>query len=108
MKLYERIYSAYIVCSCYSCYTYTMPTKKKKTTEETFRVSGEKLVEKIKELIKEGNIRRITIKDKNGKEIIQFPMTIGVVGAVIAPVLAAIGALAALISECSITVEREE
>lgn len=82
-----------------------MPTAKKK--QETFRVQGEDLVKKVKELIKEGNVRRITIKDKNGKSLVEFPLTIGVVGAVIAPVLAAIGAIAALISECTISVERE-
>ncbi len=83
----------------------------KKTTtkkEETFHVAGEKLLEKVKELIKEGNVRRIIIKDKKGKVLIEFPLTFGVVGAVIAPVLAAVGAIAALITECSITVQREE
>jgi len=75
---------------------------------EEFKVSGDRLVEKIKNLIKEGNIRKITIKDKNGKDLIMFPLTIGVVGAVLAPILAAIGALAALIGECTISVEREE
>lgn len=78
-----------------------------KITEESFRIHGENLLKKIKELIEEGNIRKITIKDKNGKEVMTFPMTVGVVGAVLAPILAAIGALAALIGECSITVERE-
>lgn len=79
----------------------------KKTKEETFHVNGENLLAKVKELIKEGNVRRISIKDKKGKVLVEFPLTIGVVGAVIAPVLAAIGAIAALVSECSITVERE-
>lgn len=82
--------------------------KTKKTTEETFKVEGARLVGKVKELIKEGNVRRIIIKDKNGKSLVEFPLTIGVVGAVLVPVLAAVGALAALLSECSITVEREE
>lgn len=81
--------------------------KKTPRTEETFKVSGEQLLKKVKELIKEGNVRKITIKDKNGKDIMSFPLTIGVVGAVIAPVLAAVGAVAALIGECSISVERE-
>jgi len=81
-------------------------TAKKK--DETFHVTGEKLLEKVKELIKEGNVRRIIIKDKNGKVLVEFPLTFGVVGAVIAPVLAAVGAIAALITECSITVQREE
>jgi hypothetical protein len=79
-----------------------------KMTNETFSINGEQLLKKVKELIAEGNIRKITIKDKTGKELMTFPLTIGVVGAVFAPVLAAIGALAALVGECSITVEREE
>ncbi|HRP56064.1 DUF4342 domain-containing protein [Agriterribacter sp.] len=78
------------------------------TTKETFSLHGENLLKKIKELIAEGNIRKITISDKSGKELLSFPLTIGVVGALLAPVFAAIGALAALIGECSITVEREE
>lgn len=78
------------------------------TTKETFILHGENLLKKIKELIAEGNIRKITIADKSGKELVTFPLTIGVVGALLAPVFAAIGALAALIGECSITVEREE
>jgi len=75
--------------------------------EETFKVTGENLLKKVKELIKEGNVRKITIKDKNGKAIMMFPLTIGVVGTVIVPVLAAVGAIAALIGECSITIERK-
>lgn len=75
--------------------------------EETFKIKGEKLLEKVKELIREGNVRRIIIKDKKGKTIVEFPLTIGVVGAVLAPILAAIGAIAALLTECSITVQRE-
>lgn len=76
--------------------------------EEVFQVKGEKLLEKIKDIIKEGNVRKIIIKDKSGKTLIEFPLTIGVVGAVLAPVLAAVGAIAALVSECSIIVQREE
>jgi hypothetical protein len=79
-----------------------------KTTKESFNINGEQLLKKVKELIKEGNIRKITILDKSGKELMAFPLTVGVVGAVFAPVLAAIGALAALIGECTITVERDE
>lgn len=79
----------------------------KKTREETFHVNGSELITKVKELIHEGNIRRISIKDKDGKTVAEFPMTIGVVGAVLAPPLAAIGAIAALLSECSIVVEKE-
>lgn len=78
-----------------------------KTHTEEFKVSGEGVLTKIKELIKEGNIRKITIKDKDGKTVAEFPLTFGVVGVVMAPVLAAIGAIAALMSECTIAVERE-
>lgn len=78
------------------------------TFKEEFTVLGENLVDKIKELIKEGNIRKITIKDKSGKELMSFPLTVGVVGTVFMPVLAAVGAMAAMVTECSITVEREE
>ncbi|MBC7867065.1 MAG: DUF4342 domain-containing protein [Gloeobacteraceae cyanobacterium ES-bin-316] len=77
------------------------------TFKETFAMKGEQLVNKINELVAEGNVRRIAIHDKNGKEIMSFPLTIGVVGALIAPLLAAVGAMAALIGECSITVERD-
>lgn len=84
----------------------------KKTKTETYEVSGEKLVQKVKELIKEGNVRRVTIKTKDGKELLSFPLTVGVtvgvVGVIVAPVLAAIGAIAALVAECTIVVEREE
>jgi diacylglycerol kinase family enzyme len=75
---------------------------------ESFKMEGENLLKKVKELISEGNVRRITITDKEGKELMTFPVTIGVVAVVVAPVLAAVGALAAFIGECTITVEREE
>jgi hypothetical protein len=78
------------------------------TTKESFNINGENLLKKVKELINEGNVTRITITDKGGKDIASFPLTIGVVGILLAPVLAAIGAIAALIGECSITVERDE
>lgn len=81
--------------------------KKKPSKQETFQVHGEQMLAKVKELIGEGNVRKITIKDKSGKELVAFPLTIGVVGAVVAPVLAAVGAIAALIGECTISVERD-
>ena len=77
-------------------------------TKESIKIQGEKVVNKVKELVKEGNVRKISIHEKDGKELMSFPLSLGVVGAVFAPVLAAVGALAALIGECSITVEREE
>jgi hypothetical protein len=78
------------------------------TTTESFKIHGENLLKKIKELVEEGNIRKISIHEKSGKELMSFPLTVGVVGTLFAPVLAAIGALAAIIGECSITVEREQ
>jgi hypothetical protein len=78
-----------------------------KTTKEEFKVNGEDLLRKVKELINEGNVRRIVIKNKDGKQLIELPLTIGVVGVVLVPVLAAVGALAALVTECTILVERE-
>ena len=75
-------------------------------TKESFTVHGENLLKKVKELIEEGNARKITIKDKAGKELMSFPLTLGVVGTAFSPVLAAVGALAAMIGECSITVEK--
>ena len=83
-----------------------MPEGKFKTEE--FRVEGEKLIGKIKDLLHEGNIRRIIIKDKEGKTVMEIPMTLGVVGVLIAPQLAAIGAIAALITEATIVVEKSE
>ena len=77
------------------------------TTKESFNINGEDLLNKVKELLREGNIRKITISDKSGKELMSFPLTVGVVGAVFLPVLAAVGAMAALITECTISVERE-
>lgn len=78
-----------------------------KHTEE-FKVNGEDLLKSVKKLIAEGNVRRIIIKSKEGKVIMELPLTIGVVGALLAPILAAVGAVAALVTECTIVVEREE
>ena len=83
-------------------------TTKKTTRKETFKVSGESLLKTVKDLIAKGNVRHITIKDKSGKVVIEFPLTIGVVATALLPVFAAIGALAALIGECTIAVEVEE
>ncbi len=81
---------------------------KKENKKDTFEVKGEDLIRKIKELINEGNIRQISILNKDGKVLIVIPLTIGVVGAVLAPALAAVGAVAALVTECTIKVERKE
>jgi hypothetical protein len=76
--------------------------------KEEFKVSGEDVVRKVKELIKEGNVRRIIIKNEEGKTLVEFPLTVGVVGAVLLPVWAAIGAVAALVVKCTIVVEKRE
>ncbi len=75
---------------------------------EEFRVNGEELLAKIKKLIHEGNIRRVIIKDKDGRTVMEIPMTLGVVGALVAPQLAAIGAIAALVTEATLVVEKSE
>jgi len=76
--------------------------------KEEFKVSGEDVVKKLKELVKEGNIRRIIIKNEENKTLIEVPLTIGVVGAALLPVWAAIGAIVALVSNCTIVVEKRE
>lgn len=92
-----------------------MPVKKNKNKEEKkekdnfseFKVYGHDLVSEIKKLIKAGNVRRIIIKNEKGKVLMEFPVTIAVVSTVFAPVLAAVGALAALLNKCSIVVEKK-
>ena len=79
-----------------------------KVRTEEFQVSGDALVAKIKELLHEGNIRRLIIKNEEGRILIDIPLTIGVVGVLVAPQLAAIGAIAALITHGSIVVEKVE
>jgi hypothetical protein len=74
---------------------------------EEFHVNGEELLAKIKELLHEGNIRRISIKNREGKILIEFPLTLGLVGVILAPTLAAVGAVAALIGEATIVVEKQ-
>ena len=78
-----------------------------RTWWETIRAEGQELLNKVEELIREGNVRRIVIKQQ-GRSIAEFPLMVGVVGAVIAPVLAAIGAVIALVKDCTIEVERVE
>jgi hypothetical protein len=79
-----------------------------KVRTEEFRVNGEELIAKIKNLLKEGNIRKVIIKDKEGKTVFEIPLTIGVVGALIAPQLAAVGAIAALLTEATVVVEKSD
>lgn len=77
-----------------------------RTIWETIRLQGSELLEKVKQIIQEGNARRVVIKQGN-RTVAEFPLTAGVVGTVLAPVLAAIGAVVALLNDCSIEIERE-
>ena len=83
-------------------------TPHEKVRTEEFHVNGDKLVARIKELLHEGNIRKLIIKDKEGKVLMEIPMTFGVMGVLLAPQLAAIGAIAALVSEATLVVEKSE
>lgn len=79
-----------------------------KTTNTETEVSGDDLVAKVKEILHEGNVRRIVIKNEEGERVIEIPLAVGVVGALLMPALAAIGTVAALLSKCTLEVEREE
>lgn len=79
-----------------------------KVSREEFSVSADKLVDRVKELLHEGNVTRIIVKDEKGKTLLEIPATIGVIGTVIAPWLAALGVIAALVTNCKIMVERRE
>ncbi|NTV81452.1 MAG: DUF4342 domain-containing protein [Candidatus Aminicenantes bacterium] len=86
----------------------TEEKKEGKTKFEEFRVTGGEILDKFKEIIHEGNVRRIILKDEKGKTFLEIPLTVGVVGALVAPVLAAVGAGAALASNLTIVVEKIE
>lgn len=75
---------------------------------ETIKVEGDHLLAKVKEIVREGNVRRITITNEEGKRLLVIPLTLGVVGAVLLPVYAAVGAIAALMTKCTIEIERVE
>ncbi len=85
-----------------------MPQKKesKKNRSEEFRLDGSEIISKIHELIHQGNIRRIIIKNEEGKTLIEIPLILGLVGAALAPVLAAVGAIGALVAKLTIVVEK--
>jgi len=83
----------------------------RKATSETFTLDGqtvEKVLDKVKELIHEGNVRQVTVKGGKGETIAVFPLSAGVVGVALLPIAAAIAALAAIVTDCTITVERRE
>lgn len=76
-----------------------------RTCRESFRIAADQLVDTLKKLVHEGNVRRVIVK-QDGRTVVEFPLTVGVIGTVFAPMLAAAGALAAVLSECTIEVER--
>lgn len=79
-----------------------------KNRKEEFKIDGAELVDKVKELIRQGNIRRITIKNEKGDSLMEIPLTLGLIGAALMPILAALGAMAALVTSMSIVVEKCE
>ena len=81
-------------------------TENEKSNWESFKVTGDEIMTKVKEIIKEGNARRIIIKNEKDETVMEFPLTIGAIGAVLAPLFAAIGTLAALATNCTILVEK--
>jgi hypothetical protein len=81
-------------------------TENEKSNWESFKVTGDEILTKVKEIIKEGNARRIIIKNEKDETIMEFPLTIGAIGVVLAPLFAAIGTLAALATNCTILVEK--
>lgn len=88
---------------CSNCGAYV-----KEVSTEEFKVSSDDLVKTVKKLIHEGNVRRIVIRDEKGKTLLDIPVTIGVIGAVIAPWLAALGVIGAIATNCTIVVERKK
>jgi Domain of unknown function (DUF4342) len=82
--------------------------QQEKSNHESFKVSGDEILEKIKEIIKEGNARRIIIKNEKDEIIMEFPLTIGAIGVVLAPIFAAVGTLTALATHCTIVVEKRD
>ena len=88
---------------CHSC-----GAKLPRMTKEEFTLSSDDLAEKIKQLVHEGNVRRIVVKGEKGETLVDIPVTVGLVGIVLAPVLAAVGVVAALVAKCTVVVEREK
>jgi hypothetical protein len=76
--------------------------------KEEFQVMGSNLVEKVKELIHEGNVQRVIIKNEQGHTLVEIPVTFAAIGVVAAPVLAAVGAIAGIVTKCTLVVERRE
>ena len=78
----------------------------RKTVREEYSVSSDELIEKIKKIIHEGNVTRIIVKNEKGELLLEMPVTVGVIGTILAPSMAALGVIAAIATRCSIVVER--
>jgi len=89
-------------------YCFKCGSRVRTLTTEEFSVNSDDLVKKIKDLLHEGNVSKIIVRDEQGKLLLEVPATAGVIGALLAPWLAAVGAIAALVSRCTISVERED
>jgi len=96
------------VCPTFKYKNHSKMTEKENSNHESFKVSADELLSKVREIIKEGNARRIIIKNEKEETIVEFPLTIGAIGVVLAPVFAAVGAIAALATDCTIIVEKKE
>ncbi len=79
-----------------------------KTRKEELSISGEKLVSTVKEIIHQGNVRRVSVRNKEGETLVEIPLTFGAVGVLLLPTIAALGTIAALVTQCTIVVERIE
>lgn len=82
--------------------------KAQKSNSEEFKVSGDEVIKKLKQLLREGNIRRIILKTESGKVLLEIPLTVGVIGAALLPVWAAVGAVAALVAKMTIVIEKRD
>ena len=105
------------MATCWKCgaelaanakFCYVCGSAVQKVRKEEFSVSADDLIEKVKELIREGNVTRIMVKDEKGKVLFEMPAMVGVVGVILAPWLAALGVIAALATRCTLVVERAE
>ena len=83
-------------------------SESEETWVEEFQLKGEEVVAKVKEIVHEGNVRRIIVDDADGKTLLEIPLTVGVVGALLLPPLAALGAVAAVLTDCTIRVIRQD
>jgi len=102
---------------CYSCgaelmkdseYCHKCGTRVGEVIKEEYSVKSDELIEKVKELLHEGNVTKIIVRDEKGKLLLEIPATVGVIGALLAPWLAALGAIAAIATNCKVTVVRKE